>query len=396
MDLSERQSAGWIKLDVLSRGIEIDKSVSTFLGQYTNVARRKNFYNTPVWGETPSPPPQELRFLGVVVGLNSYGPSPWRLSWSGKQDSLILGSAEAELEFTPELLPDLQLFQAHPHTASLANLYGGAALAFFSPRTCYFFADGTECSFCSLAGTAEETTGFKPHISEEDVETTVRLAIETDPGRIEQIMIVGGNMRDLDRGFRHHVSLAVAAENALRSAGLAHAVSVHIATMPPRNLELVKQLGALENVHVMFNLEVWDPDLFVAVCPGKHRDYGRDAILRALTSLQAAIGPYRAHSLLVAGLESPASTIAGARALAENGVSPIINVYHSDRHSRLGLSVRPSFSQLAEIAHGLQDIYTEFPVKPYWRSCGRNAIDAEASQGLFRNPFPPFLEGFEA
>ena len=40
--------SGWIKLDLLSRGIEIDNSVSTFLRSSTRIALRKNFYNTPV------------------------------------------------------------------------------------------------------------------------------------------------------------------------------------------------------------------------------------------------------------------------------------------------------------------------------------------------------------
>jgi hypothetical protein len=392
MDCTGRQSAGWIKLDLLSRGVEIDESVFAFLAATANVARRKNFYNTPIWGETLSPPPQELRVLGVVVGLNSYGVSPWRLSWSRDQNSLALRNAAAGLEYTAEPLPDLHLFARHPQCAKLANLYGGAALAFFSPRTCYFFADGTECSFCSLAGTAEETVGFKSHLSEADVQTTVRTAFETDPERIEQIMIVGGNMRDLDRGFRHHVSLAAAAQTSLREAGRSGNVSVHIATMPPRNLDLLSLLRDLENVHVMFNLEVWDPSVFADVCSGKQKDYGREALILALKALRTAIGEYRAHSLLVTGIETAESTITGARALAEMGVSPIINIYHSDRHSRLGLSVRPTFAYLAQIAHGVQELYDTYPLKPYWRNCGRNAIDSEASHGLFRSPVPQSLE----
>ena len=69
------------------------------------------------------------------------------------------------------------------------------------------------------------------------------------------------------------------------------------------------------------------------------------------------------------------------------GVSPIINIYHSDRHSRLGVGNRPTFTYLAEVATALQDIYSRYPVQPYWRNCGRNSIDAEAQAGLFGTRF---------
>ena len=204
-------------------------------------------------------------------------------------------------------------------------------------------------------------------------------------------MIVGGNIRDLDHGFQHHVDLARAAAVELEKAGLSDKISIHISTMPPRNLDHIKLLSECGDVHVMFNLEVWDESLFVTVCPGKHKDYGRDGMLRALESLRDVIGPYKAHSLLIAGLEPADSTVSGIIALADLGISAIVNVYHSDRHSRFGLTVRPSFGHLAHIAKSLQDIYLRFPLRPYWKTCGRNALDAEAHAGLFSSSIPAFL-----
>lgn len=385
--------AAWIKLHLLVHGIEIDGSVSTFLKSSVPTALRKNVYNTPVWREDIAALPQELRIFNLAVGLNSYGPSSWRLRWTHDDSSLLLENTTVDLCIRPELFRDLNLFSLYRQTLPLANLYGGAALAFFSPRNCYFFADETACGFCSLAGTAEETSTFKAVLSPHEIRETVKLALETDTGRIEQIMIVGGNMRDLDRGFRHHMSLAFAAAEELEKAGLAEAVSVHIATMPPKDLDHLLQLKDLRNVHVMFNLEVWDASTFAVICPGKDRDYGRLAMLNALERLRDTIGPYRAHSLLVTGLESPEATAAGATALAEMGISPIMNIYHSDRHSRLGLSARPAFVQMTQIAQAVQDLHDRFPILPYWRNCGRNAIDAEAKLGLFRNGVPDYLNG---
>jgi uncharacterized Fe-S cluster-containing radical SAM superfamily protein len=391
MATTNPQSSAWVKLDILAHGVEIDSSVSEIVHSTQLFAARKNFYNTPLWLNPASSIPQEFRIGDLVIGLNSYGTSPWRLSWSSKEASLSLERINSGLRFKPELIPDLALFKTNRDAGKVANLYGGAALAFFSPRSCYFFANDTQCGFCSLAGTAKESTDFKNILSEQDVKDTVRSALNTDSKRIEQIMIVGGNMLNLDRGFKHHVSLACAALNEIEKSAACKHISIHIATMPPRDLSLIELLRQIPNVHVMFNLEVWDPKTFAEVCPGKAQDYGRSTMLQALERLRDVIGKYRAHSLLVTGLESSDSTMAGAKAFADMGISPIINIYHSDRHSRFGLGKRPSLSQLSEVAQCLQNLYQKFPLKPYWRNCGRNAIDAEAERGLFQVPVPCYL-----
>lgn len=393
MDLIVTQpEAAWIKLDLLAHGIEIDPSLRHLGRTGASIAIRKYFYNSPVWDDARFPRPQELRILGLVVGLNSYRSSPWRLRWLDEERGLQLEHSVSTIQYPADTIQDLDLLAAGGKAARIANLYGGAALAFFSPRNCYFFTDGSECQFCSLAGTAANARDLRNFLTESDISTVVDAVLQSHSSRIEQIMLVGGNMRDLNAGFTHHVGLARAAAEAIARAGLSQQVSIHVATMPPRDLALLDTLGQISNLHVMFNLEVWDPDTFSRLCPGKAKDYGRDNMLGALERLRDVIGAYRAHSLLVTGLESPETTVAGATALAEMGISPIINIYHSDQHSRLGMGVRPSFAQLAEVASGLQAIYGRYPLLPYWRTCGRNAIDAEAQSGLFRSSAPEFLD----
>ena len=381
----------WIKLSILSRGLIIDESIGEYCARTEDVALRRNVYNTPIWTTGPAMPmPQEVRLGPVVLAVNSYGESDWRLAHDSHRGAPVLRHDPSGMECPASYLSDLSVL-ANGDISALANIYGGAALAFFSPRSCYFFNDGSQCGFCSLEGTADESRGYSALLSPDEITTAVNAALDNEPDRIEQIMIVGGNMRNLNRGFRHHVSLATAATRAIAAHGLADRVSVHVATMPPRDLALIADLKELDNVHVMFNLEVWDPVVFADLCPGKDADYGRDGILQALGHLRDAIGPYRAHSLLIAGLEPAESTVRGAFELAEMGVSPIVNVYHSDRHARLGLGQRPTFETLVDVALGIQELYRQYPVLPYWRSCGRNSIDSEASRQLFASPVPAFL-----
>jgi len=383
------QSA-WIKLSMLSNGVTISPGFSSWFDAQLRYVRRRNFYNSPGAAFKGSSPPQEIRIADVIpitVAVNNYGRPVWELSLDPEQRPLIV-STELGISKYAELLYDLTATSDEPELARLCNLYGGSALSFFSPRACYFFADGTECRFCSLAGTAIESDEFASRLTPSDIEQSVSAVVYQDSELLTQIMIVGGNERNLDRGFLHQVALVRAASNALHRAGLADRVSVHLIVMPPRNLKLIEELRNVTNLHVGFNLEVWDPDRFDNIAPGKRNDYGQDEILTALVRLRDIVGPYRAHSILIAGLEPPQSTIEGAKALAEQGISPIINAYHSDRHSAIGLSIRPNYQHLAEVAVGLQALHDKYPIEPYWSGCGRNALDFEAANGMFRGNAP--------
>ncbi|MCD0453355.1 hypothetical protein LO762_29860 [Actinocorallia sp. API 0066] len=375
------EGAAWIKLSLLSHGMVVDDAFAEWFASRPSAVRRRNFYNSPVWGGARSETPQEIVIrskagVPVTVAVNVYGDDTWTLTADRGRPALRgLGRV-----VPVELTDDLTSLRADPGLAAVANLYGGSALSFFSPRACYFFTDGTNCRFCSLHGTAAETE-FANRLTPDEVRRAVAEVLSGEPSRVNQVMIVGGNERNLDTGFLRHVELARAVGEAVEEASAE--VSVHVVTMPPRDLGLLGELRQVPGIHVGFNLEVWDSGRFEQVAPGKHADYGQAQILRALRELVAVVGRYRAHSILIAGLESPASTIEGARALAALGVSPIVNAFHSDVHSDLGLTIRPSYEVLAEVAVGLQRVHDEFPIQPYWKGCGRNALDFEARHGLF-------------
>lgn len=375
--------AAWIKTSLISQGVQFDMLFLDWFSEQRSLVQRRNFYNSPGIGKNNlAATPQEI-FLhkDVVVAANPYGKETWKLCLNeGKPH---LENTVEDFTVRVELPIDLKLFSERPDLRNSCNLYGGSALSFFSPRTCYFFSDQVPCAFCSLDQTARENRVYKGIIDQDEVFDAVSNAMRHDPNRITQIMIVGGNMRDLDKGFNHHVDLALAASSALEEHRKNSDVSVHIATMPPETLCLIDRLKEFPNVHVMFNLEVWGRSSFDRIAPGKSRDYGREKMIKALEYLVASIGEYRAHSLLVTGLEDVDITISGYRALADMGVSPISNCYHSDKASQLGLTERPTPHYYRKIAEGLANLYAQYPIQPYWHGCGRNSLDHEASLGLF-------------
>ena len=87
--------------------------------------------------------------------------------------------------------------------------------------------------------------------------------------------------------------------------------------------------------------------------------------------------------ILIAGLEPVESTIEGIHFLAENGICPIINVFHNDFGTPLQNHKRPSSDELLKIGKELQTIYLKYGFVPYWDGCGRNSLDYEAKEALF-------------
>ena len=103
--------------------------------------------------------------------------------------------------------------------------------------------------------------------------------------------------------------------------------------------EIIDQLHAEQLVQgVCFNLEVWSPELFERVCPGKHRYVGYDNWIAALEHGVEVFGTERVYTAMVAGVELEPEfelswqeaadlAIQGAEDLCARGVIPIYSLY---------------------------------------------------------------------
>ncbi len=386
MDRLSQHDAARLKLHLLSEGVSFDNE---FLEQFAfDLARmeKRRAYDDSDEAELDRAKriPQELYIGDVIVAVNYKQHSPWKLVYDGNTYRLT-GKDDIDVEVT---FPRRPHFFDHATPTGIpcdrvANLYGGSSLAFFTPASCYYFNDDHECKFCSLKPNRSSQQIFVPTISPSLAASVLEIALETDADLLRQIMLVGGNLSDYDRGFQRHLKIAAALDKKQSSLGVAHPLQTHIATMPPNDFGLFAAFEDL-NARVTMNLEIFNEHLFEEICPGKAQLYGRHRLLEALERAASVISGKRVHSILIAGLESVQSTKAGIRYFAEMGVTPIINVFHNDHGSHFENHPRPSYDDLLEIACELQKVYKEYDLTPYWKGCGRNALDYEAQQGWFR------------
>jgi hypothetical protein len=108
---------------------------------------------------------------------------------------------------------------------------------------------------------------------------------------------------------------------------------VGVQTPPHRDLKRYDGLREMGVNRVSFCFEIFDPQLFREICPGKHAEYGLDYYLEA-TRYCATLGrkgprhePWVSNGEIIAGLEPPESSIKAIDWITSVGAIPTVCVF---------------------------------------------------------------------
>ena len=123
---------------------------------------------------------------------------------------------------------------------------------------------------------------------------------------------------------------------------------VDIMMVPVEGLFDLPQLDALGLNQISINLEIYDEDVAARVMRHKHRQ-GRQYYLDFLADAVQVLGPGRVRSMLMVGLESMESTLAGVRALLERGCVPVLSPFVPDAGTPMAASRPPSAEYTLEV-----------------------------------------------
>ena len=358
--LLDNKKAAHVKLHLLSEGVSFSES---FLAQYSSenglMEKRRAYNNSDdIHLDLRLRIPQELIVSDVVIAVNHKKKSPWCIEYYGeyylshKEQPITLISFPTRPNLFECKTQDGQL------CGSIANLYGGGALAFFTPSMCYYFNEGSECRFCSLSPNRKIETQFVNTITPEVASNVFLIALESDPDLFKQIMLVGGNIPNYNLCFQNNIEIIKQLDSAQEFLSDSKKLEIHLATMPPRDFQLIDQLRTL-NSRITMNLEVFDDLIFENLCSGKSKHFGRKNLKQALEYAAKSLPDKKVHTILIAGLESISSTIEGLNYLPTIGITPIINVFHNDRGSQLENFSRPSYAELLRVALALEQVYQQ-------------------------------------
>lgn len=184
---------------------------------------------------------------------------------------------------------------------------------------CEFFGKEEQCTFCVVGDRIPRTENRKPRLLEErldDLAETVIAALEFNPEY--GIVINGGATYQSDRGLSSFVKTAIK----LREVSSTMPISVEC--FPPTDISGLASLKDAGATSVMMNLETFDASARERLYPAKARLASVDDYLSALAYAVKVFGQGNVVSCLIAGTESPESSIEGARKILATGASPSI------------------------------------------------------------------------
>ncbi len=218
------------------------------------------------------------------------------------------------------------------------------------------------CRFCDLP--FRRRYEFKPL---QGLLGSVRRALQDEALPARHILISGGVPREEDWPKLFEVYEAVP------STFPKTPVDVMMVPIPGR-LD-VRRLHAAGVQGLSVNLELFDRGIARAVMKGKSRVSLR-AFWDFIDDAVNIFGPGRIRSLLMVGLESMDSTLAGVRALAERGCQPVLSPFRPDPATPMRDVPPPTAEQLENIYVRAVEIATHYGIQlgPQCIPCMHNTL----------------------
>lgn len=172
-------------------------------------------------------------------------------------------------------------------------------------RNCQYFGKDEECAYCDINHNYRQQKGEgRPYTGVKDVSDILEVLswiAETDTNRIAKAYtITGGSVTTQLRGkgeVDFYLEYASAIESKFPGRWIGKIVTQAWETEEVRKF---KDAG-IRIYHP--NYEVWDPELFKKICPGKERTIGRDTWIRRILESTEVMGPENVIPNFVGGVE---------------------------------------------------------------------------------------------
>lgn len=354
----EETNIAMLKASLLSKGINFDLNIFKQI--------KEQFYdNQFVYGKTSARVtpehrvPQVLR-LGdnIITALLRREGSQWSLQIEDGEIQLYDGKKYVRTVGLPERPPYFdKILSDGTRSESIIAVAGEDTPGFFLYPDCYYFSEGKPCGFCSMKNTRKTVGKYMvSEFSEENIKEATRLFQNTPWRNMPLISITMGTC-ETDEETREKVITPIRWMYDV----LDPKIPIHILAHPPNNYKLIEEFKEAGVTSIAFNLEIYDPQRFGEICPGKSQSYGYKRWIEALKEARNVFGDYNAFCGLVWGLEPPESSIEGHQFFLEERIGIASNVFHADPRSVLRNRPHPSEEEILEIAEAESMLFKKYP-----------------------------------
>lgn len=307
------------------------------------------------WVETPS----GFRFQDytyIQIAFNDESPWEIRTEWLGSTFSVAGMGGERYFLYHEDERVEEVIFETRPKWltqktsdgktfSSVMQLISAQVFNACVLRHCEYFNNDAHCRFCSMTGGSKELrkVGVQHQMALKPVHAIEAFEAAHKETGVNVILLSGGTLFDQDREAEAYYRLTAALaekRDDLRSqtyilAGTTAFEKDKAQKLYDRGLDLL-----------MYDLEVWDPNVFAFVCPGKTAHIGRDRWLARLLEARTIFGKGRVGTNLVLGAElaRPAGFTDHDEALASwaecfewclsNDIVPMLTIWQPSAGSR--------------------------------------------------------------
>jgi hypothetical protein len=130
---------------------------------------------------------------------------------------------------------------------------------------------------------------------------------------------------------------------------------VGVQLTPERDFTAYDRLIDLGVDHFSFCLELFDPEWFARICPGKARVLGQDLFLEAMDYCASRMPRGAVSGEIIAGLEPIDSTLAAIERITSVGAFPTVCVFRPTVGSDLEDWPAPEFDDMRHVLAGVYD-----------------------------------------
>ena len=253
--------------------------------------------------------------------------SPYWLKKIGKKDTAY-AVTDGETDVEVRLVPPPAFYNKKTSTgiemSRIAKAHGSYVVITPSPK-CDFFREGVECKYCAGNFDVSDESSSTLFTVDEVLETVEAVLKET----ATKVIYISIGFSDGDDGgikllapyieaVKKHFNCLVAVE-----------------ALPPKDNSWIDKTYALGADSVLYNLEIFDPELFKIICPGRAELIGRERYIESLKHAASIFPNGTVASHLIVGLEPPGATQQGVDFLTSIGVVPILPIYRPQQGKAL-------------------------------------------------------------
>lgn len=381
-----------LRLELLSKGIRVDPNFSGQLG---------GALKEPLWTRTgPTSTGIDLRLeRGVYVSPAIEGD---RFPYHYKNSPFLLTIDEngaPVIKKHDSIVQSVSIFPRPSYYGTLTSngipmekigVVTGDFLAIAIDNRCWFWGyyqddelvnyKEKQCKFCGIGLSMKRDELYRK--DNKEIIEVVGAALEGND--VKHLGINAGTFPPPGRGHEEYAEL-------ISQIKARYDIWIRLSICPPEDEKYIDILFDSGADQVGYDIEVFDPELYGEICPGKNEEVDRgdphQHFNRMLRYAAQRGGPNKTYSILVTGLESKESTVAGVEHLCQMGVVPRLGIFRPIPGTHLEKHPVPSPEYLVYCYRKLREITMKYGVDSGCAGCGRTFVGTKEYDGV--NPIMP-------